>query len=247
MRNILRDAVKSLLFRLQNRIRPNTANCERIKEKCYRDLEATHEQYDIFLHDIKHMMRTILALSKEGNCEKISQLIKELGFSLENIEQETICGNHLLNALLSERKGYASDTGVILDIDIKEPLYLQNIEDIDLVTLLGNLLDNAIEAEALAKNREGILCSIGMARGERHIVILIENSYDKHRMNKENVIRYREQKIGNKHGIGLKSIRKVIEKYGGIMDAADKEGRYRVKVIIPVQENASGSVESTIA
>lgn len=218
----------------------------RIKEKYYRDLETMHEQYDIFLHDIKHMMRAIHALSKEGDCEKIGQLIEGMRNSLGNIEQETICGHHILNAVLSERKGYADDRGVMLEMDIKEPLYLQNIDDIDLITFVGNLLDNAIEAEEHAEKQEGILCSIAMARGERHIVFMIENSYDKRRTNGKAAGR-KSNRIGDKHGIGLKSVRRVIEKYGGIMEADDTEGRYRVKIILPVQEKANRVIESTIA
>ena len=157
MKNIFGHALKSLFSVLSPRAGTHAAekmDCStRMKEKYYRDLETVHEQYDVFLHDIKHMMRAILALSKEGDCEKIEQLIEGMGTSLGNIEQETICSHHILNAVLSERKGYADDRGVILEIDIKEPLYLQNIDDIDLITFVGNLLDNAIEAEEHAEKR----------------------------------------------------------------------------------------------
>lgn len=205
-----------------------------MREKYYRDLETTHEQYDVFLHDMKHTMRAIAAFAEEGNCEQIERLIEGLRISLGNIECRMICSHKMLNALLLERKSYADDNGVILKLDIQEPLYLQEIDDMDFLTLMGNLLDNAIEAEKCSSKQEGILCSIRMAREGRHLLIQMENSYREGR-NKKDVKKEQKGRIGEKHGIGLKSIRKVVGKYGGIMECGKQEGRYRTKIILPVQ------------
>ena len=210
------------------------AICAALKEKYYQDLETTQEQYDVFLHDMKHSMRTIAALAETGDCDRIGDLIKDLRVALGNIEWKMICSHKILNALLVERKEYADDNSVILHLDIKEPLYLQDIEDVDIITLIGNLLDNAIAAEKRVKSKEGIRCSMWMSREGRHVLIQVENGYEEKQSNKEND---REQKarIGEKHGIGCKSMKKIVKKYGGIMEYGKENGRYRVKIILPVQ------------
>ena len=208
--------------------------CAAWKEKYYQDLETMQEQYDVFLHDMKHTMRTIAALAETGDCGRIGHLIKDLRVALGNIEWKMICSHKVLNALLVERKEYADDNGVILNLDIKEPLYLQDIEDVDIITLIGNLLDNAIAAEKRVKSKEGILCSIWMARECRHILIQVENSYEEKTANKE-AGRESKTRIGEKHGIGCKSMKKIVKKYGGIMESSKANGRYRVKIILPVQ------------
>lgn len=119
----------------------------RMKEKYYQDLEELHEQYDTFIHDMKHTMRTIASLTSEGATDEIIDLIDGLRMSLSRIEQNIICSHKILNALFIERKAYADEREIMLEFDITEPLCLQDIDDTDLVTLVGNILDNAIEAE----------------------------------------------------------------------------------------------------
>lgn len=228
----------------------NENNVSAMREKYYQDLEAMQEQYDVFIHDMRHTMRTIAALSQQGNCKEIERLIKELKISLAHIEQKMICSHKILNALLAERKSYADGNGILLEYDITEPLYFQNIEDNDLLSLIGNLLDNAIEAEKRSAKKDGILCSICLSKERRYMLIQIENSYtDDH----DDRVKNKGQKagIGEKHGIGLRSAQKIVRKYGGIMDSNKSDGRYRVKVILPVQSmidehsNVAGQKENT--
>ena len=70
--------------------------------------------------------------------------------------------------------------------------------------------------------------------------------YDKNRKDETAVTKEKEA-IGDKHGIGRKSIQQIIEKYGGIMEYGDRDGRYWVKIIIPVQTKSHGTKQSTIA
>lgn len=227
----------------------------KLEEKYYKDLEKLHESYDIYLHDMKHTMRTIAALSEEGNCEEISRIIEKMGAALGSINENIICSNKILNALFTERKGYAADKGVNLELEISEPLYLEDIDELDLITLMGNLLDNAIEAETYSDKKEGILCNMHMASSARHIIIQVENNYiEKRRKDSESTtaqenidnrkinlqanidsLQIKMKSIGAKHGIGLKSVNRIIKKYGGILETNQSEGRYNVKVILPVQ------------
>lgn len=218
----------------------------KLEEKYYTDLENLHEQYDIFIHDIKHTMRTIAALSEEGNCEEIGRIIQKMQITLGDIEDSIICSHKILNALLVERRSYADENGVVLELEISEPLYFQQIDDLDLITLMGNLLDNAIEAEIHSGKQDGILCNMHMSNNSRHMVILVENSFSEKRRKYVGGIResisnpYRNTNnlqinIGNKHGIGLKSVNEIVKKYGGILEINKNEGRYNVKVILPIQ------------
>lgn len=205
----------------------------KLQEKYYQDLEKMHEKYDVFLHDMRHAMRTIAALSKEGNCEEIGRIIGNLQASLGNIDEQLICSNKILNALFSERKGYAKENGVALELKISEPLYFKDIDEMDLITLMGNLLDNAIEGEMQAGKREGVLCDMHMARNGRHMVIQVDNSCGEKRRNKAKAIK-RQERIGEKHGIGLASIQEIVRKYGGIFESSQSGGRYQVKIILPM-------------
>lgn len=210
-----------------------------LEEKYYQNMDSLHEQYDSFIHDVKHTMRTIAALAEEGDCEKIGNLIDKTRMNIGNIEQKMICSNKILNALLLERKSYAEDNSIEIEMEIREPLYFQEIDELDLIALMGNLLDNAIEAEKHAKKQEGILLCMRMAREGRHMIIHLENSYEEN-YNSEKIRIKRNEQIGNKHGIGLESVRDIVKKYGGIIENEKSEGRYLVKVILPVQSEWEG-------
>lgn len=217
----------------------------KLEEKYYSDLEKLHEQYDIFLHDMKHTMRTIAALSEEGNCKEIGRLIEKMQTTLGSIDDQIICSHKILNSLLAERRAYADEKGVVLELEISEPLYLQQIDDLDLIALMGNLLDNAIEAEIHSGKQAGILCNMHMSNNSRHMVIQIENNFEEKRRSDAEAIKQQgnlqenaknlQRNIGNKHGIGLKSVNEVVRKYGGILESKQINGRYNVKVILPVQ------------
>lgn len=213
--------------------------CVRMKEKYYQDLEELHEQYDTFLHDVKHTMRAIAALAREGENEEIINLIEGLRVSLNRIEQNIICSYKVLNALFTERKGYAEEKGVMLEYDITEPLFLQDIDDTDLLTIVGNILDNAIEAERQAAEPEGVLFSMRMAKEGRHIIVQVENSYCEDEKSSKNE-KSGADRIGFKHGIGLRSVRRIVRKYGGMMEDKKEDGRFRIKIILPVQGGWNG-------
>lgn len=222
--------------RLKNKIKELEAANEhlRMEVKHYRNMDELHEKYDVFIHDMKHMLRTIAALAEDGDCEKIAGLIADTRINIGKTEQRIICSNKVLNALLSERKGYASDNGIDMEIEVREPLYLQGIEETDLIALVGNLLDNAIEAQRYSRKNDEMLYCMKMASEGRHIIIYIENSYDEGHSDGKGNKKINGQ-IGNKRGIGLKSVQNVVRKLGGIIENEKNDGRYAVKIILPVQ------------
>lgn len=208
--------------------------CARMREKYYQDLDGLHEEYDTFLHDMKHTMRAIAALAREGEVEEIISLIDKLDMSLGKIEEGIICSHKILNALFNDRKAYAEEVGVVLEYDVVEPLYFQDIEDVDLCSLVGNILDNAIEAERQSAERDGILFCMKMAKGGRHIIIQMENSYDEAvENNKTKPVE--TERVGAKHGIGMRSVRKIVRKYGGMMEDKKDGGKFWIKILLPIQ------------
>lgn len=208
--------------------------CARMREKYYQDLDILHEEYDTFLHDMKHTMRAIAALAREGEVDEIISLIDKLDMSLGRIEQGIFCSNKVLNALLSERKSYAEEAGVVMEYDITEPLYFEDIDDVDLCSLVGNILDNAIEAEKQSAEPEGIWFRMKMAREGCHIIIQLENSYNETEEN-DKIRTVGTERVGAKRGIGLRSVRKIVRQYGGMMEDRKEDGRFRIKILLPVR------------
>ena len=182
------------------------------EKRHYQNMEEQHEQYDVLIHDMKHVMRTMAVLSKGENSDDIAKLAERIDLAINKISNKEYCSDKVLNALLLERISFAKEKGVELDLNIVEPMRLSKIEELDLITMMGNLLDNAIIAESKVKNPK------------------VENSYEGKFFQKK---ARPEGKPGAKHGIGLNSIEEIVRKYGGIMESSVENGRYWTKIVIP--------------
>ncbi|MBQ6805838.1 MAG: GHKL domain-containing protein [Lachnospiraceae bacterium] len=201
-----------------------------IEKKHYQNMEEQHDAYDVLVHDMKHVIRTMAALSQSENSEEIQKLVERFDISIGKVTDKEYCGNKILNALLLEKIGFAEEKGIKLDLNIIEPLKLDMIEDLDLITMMGNLLDNAIIAESKVSEPKEVFCRVALSKDFEHVVIQVENSHEG-KMFKAKA--RPEGKLGAKHGIGLNSIEEIVKKYGGIMDGAVENGRYWTKIIIP--------------
>lgn len=206
---------------------------DKMEKRHYQNMEEQHEQYDAVIHDIKHVIRAMAAMSqmKDENSEDIIRLMERINLSIGKISDKEYCGNKTLNALLLERIAFAEEQGVVLELEVIEPLQLSKFDELDLISLMGNLLDNAILAEGKVENPQKVYCRIALSRDFEHLIIQVENSYEEKAITTRN---RPEGKIGSKHGIGLDSIAEIVSKYGGIMDTFKEDGRYRTKIIFPV-------------
>lgn len=206
------------------------ASRESMEQAHYQELEKQQEEYDTILHDLKHIIRTMAVLADGDNAEEVKQLVGKVNLSIAQISDTEYSSHKILNALLLERVGFAQKKGVQLKLDVAEPLNLSRVEDLDLIAMIGNLLDNAILAESKVTNPQAVLCKIALSMDFEHIIIRVENSYEGKLFQRKHKP---EGKLGEKHGIGLNSIEEIVRKYGGIMDSAAEDGRYWTKIVIP--------------
>ena len=121
---------------------------------------------------------------------------------------------------------YAEKAHINIDYDIMIPKYL-GIEYGDMGILFGNLLDNAIEACCrIPETQRWIRVTISYSAGG--LVLIIENSKDEM---EDNDLKTMKGKTPE-HGIGTKSIRKVVEKYDGVIEFKDEAKRFEASAII---------------
>lgn len=209
---------------------------DELEQKYYKEIANMHLQYDIYLHDVRRMIRIIAFMVEDKQWDNAALLTDYMVDSIQDIRKNALCLHEILNALLVDRRSYAESLGLTMTIDVKEPLLLGDITEIDLVALTGNLLDNAINAEKDAAEKKGIMCLICTALDGGHIIVEVRNSYDKIKEKEKHAARKVDKKakqIGRKHGIGLVSVEEITRKYGGILSTLDEDNRYFVKAILP--------------
>ena len=164
-------------------------------------------------HDFKNKLLGIRSSMEKQNVQDAIRMIDgilEHGNMVDKAELEKI-GNDIIDTILRFKYAKAIQKNIVVKIDGFAMQKLPILDE-DLCVVLGNMLDNAIEASEKVTDR-WINVSIGLRKNG--LVIVVENSFDgiiKKNIH-GNIISIKENK--EHHGYGLKSIRKTVEKYDG--------------------------------
>lgn len=170
---------------------------------------------------------------KHHNSEsRINQLIDETAHYLSDVKIEKFCGSEILNTVLYLKKNQAekSDIKMRIAADVEDSI---GIEDIDLCSLLCNLLDNAIEACEKIQNDDRKI-DVKIRSQANFLFFDIENSYSGY-LKKKNGHLLSTKKDKEEHGVGTKIIRDIVSKYDGNIKYKEKEGTFQV--IVSMKEN----------
>lgn len=179
----------------------------------YKMLLTQNENQSILIHDIKKHLQSIESLNEQNARDKISAYIRQLLLSSDLKETARICDNELLNAILARYKRQCDEKHIGFLTDIRSGT-LNFMTDSDLTSLFCNLLDNAIEASG---NMPDSYIELNISKREKTPFVLI-TAVNSCRINpftydKGNLVTTKSDK--HAHGFGIKSIRKVCEKYDG--------------------------------
>jgi sensor histidine kinase regulating citrate/malate metabolism len=186
-------------------------------------------------HDYHNHIQTIKAYRAEGEYERLDQYLVELDADLAGVDNILKSGNVMVDAILNSKLSLAKSRGININARAMTPGELA-ISEIDLCVILGNLLDNAMEACTLLSDRF-IRVYIDVKRG--HLYISVTNS-SKGRAVKQNG-RYVSAK-GGFHGLGILRVDRLVDKYGGYVKRRDEEGVFTCEIMLPCAARAELAV-----
>jgi sensor histidine kinase YesM len=175
-------------------------------------MQESAEQMKAFRHDIKSQLATLKDYSIKGKSEDIEDYLDSLLADIGKSETYSDTGNIAVDSIVNYKLKNVKGNNIKIDLRISIPPTL-NVEAVDIVTILGNLLDNALDA--VAKVDEKII-KLDIAFDKGGLFTKIENSFD-------GEVKYSEEqqiltsKGEDGHGYGLKNIRQSVEKYNGYM------------------------------
>lgn len=184
---------------------------QHIDEKYFDAIEQSQENIKHFSHDVKNHLLQIRYLD---DVNEIHKYLDDVIDDVEKISYVRISGNKMLNLIISKYSAICEKKKIQFSADVKLA-NLKYIEDIDLSTLLNNLLDNAVEAAELTKN--GFIELNIFSKNNRFDVVLIKNSCANPPIHINNeLITSKEDKLF--HGLGINIIKKVLKKYDAVYD-----------------------------
>lgn len=187
----------------------------------YKRMEEVEEKHKQYAHNLKEYLQTISGLATKCKSEEIVDILKDMEVEVDSISDKIYTSNSILNALLCEKELQAQKEEIGFHVMIEPELDLGKIKNGDIIVMVGNLIDNAIEAAALCKEEKRIDLKFFESDGN-FIVLDIENTYGNRIKRKEGSY-LSTKKNPLYHGIGIKSVRETAEKYGGMLFQEQKE------------------------
>ena len=151
---------------------------------------------------------------------------------IENPDEIVASGNIEIDSVLNFMLQMAKRELRSVDIKVQLPEALVHSFDINII--LGNLLENAIEA---ARQTEEKYLGVTIMLKKEILRIEIENSFNGSLLFQKDE-KYHAFSFGTtkentkKHGMGLNSVRKIVQKYNGIMDVYSKDNRFYIKLML---------------
>lgn len=177
-------------------------------EKEYYDiLEKQNQNLMLYVHDVRKHLNAICELSQDSS---VNEYVAKLCGELTTYAQTCHSGNKLLDVMINRYVLDCELKGIIFEYNVKEcPLLC--LEDLDLVAILGNLMDNAITAANQSTEKR---VSLTTSVRNTYSVIVLKNSCDTSpRSQGEKLLSTKENP--RFHGYGLKSVAKAVKKYSG--------------------------------
>ena len=209
------------------------------KEYYYAQCELMQEsakQVRAVQHDIKNHLATIKTYTASGNYEDVKNYLDSLMDNIDKSETYSDTGNIAFDSIINYKLRNAKSDNIQLDLSVAVPLKI-NVAVADVVTILGNLLDNALEA--VAKTNEKFI-KLDIEFGKGGLFTKVENSFNGEinyvADNTESRRQITSLKGGEEHGYGLMNIQQSIEKYDGYMKISNIENTFHSMVFLYVED-----------
>ena len=200
-----------------------------LMEYQYEEIKSVYMDMRGWRHDYHNHMQVMKAQLAMGSLTKIGDYLDALEKELDHVYTLVKSGNMMVDAILNSKLTLARRQGISINCKVRVPEKI-SVEDVDLCVILGNLMDNALEACRLIEERERFL-RIYMTVNKSQLYLSIQNSaraepdFDERN--------YITKKRGN-HGLGMKRVQAAVEKYHGYLNLANEPGIFAAEVTMPV-------------
>ena len=190
----------------------------------YEMSKDTIELINIKCHDIKYKLAALAG----GPMGPEAWRDLEKSINIYDIKVET--GNKLLDVLLTEKSLYCEQNGIRFSC-LVDGEKLSFLEDGDLYCLFGNIVDNALEAVRAVEERQKRVVNL-IVRAQGDMVTIQADNYYQGDLTFRDGLPLTTKADASSHGFGMRSIRMLVQKYGGAMTASARDGVFHLNILL---------------
>lgn len=200
-----------------------------LMEKHCEEVQNIYKTMRGWRHDYHNHIQTMLALV--DNPEKIKEYLLELNDDLNTVDTVIKTGNLMIDAILNSKLSLIRTNSIAVTAKAVVPQNLP-IPEVDLCTVIGNLLDNAMEACVKQPNESERFVRIYMGVLKQQLYISVQNSVGDKVLKEGD--RYISSKPGTGHGLGLFRVDRIVKKNQGYVLRKNEDGIFATEVFLPL-------------
>ena len=192
------------------------------------EVRSIHKEMRGYKHDFHNHLQTLKGYIEAGESERALKYIEELDYGVMNMDTLLKTGNVSVDVILSAKIAKAKSKGINVTVKANLPDNL-NITDVELSIVIGNLLDNAIEACTASTDKEPFIRVYLIMKSNMLYFSMLNSSGDK--LKKDGSLF--NSKKGGFHGFGLRRAESIIEKHGGWIKYNSEDGAFSSEFLVP--------------
>lgn len=203
----------------------------RIQQKAQYEMSAENvELINRKCHDLKYQIAALKHISDQDTREKSIQSLEQAVMIYDSVVKT---GNDILDTVLTEKRLFCEANGITLTC-MADGTCLDFMDAVDIYTIFGNALDNAIETVSRLEDPEQRIITVMVFSKADMVFLQLENFCNTPLSYADDLPVTSKENEQGFHGFGLKSIRCTAEKYGGFLTVQNEDGIFLFRVTIPI-------------
>ncbi len=201
-----------------------------------RDYIALNQAYTVnarLFHDFHNHICALRRLLLSEKSKEALQYLDQLQTPVQELTGAIWTGDETVDYLINSKARTAGDSEISYQVQVEFPRHT-NLRSADLCAILGNLLDNALEAARQVQEKDKRFVRLTIRRIHQMIIIKVENSFAVLPVSEDGALKTSKEENGL-HGWGIKSVRTAAEKYDGTVQTSYAENLFRAVVTLSYQ------------
>jgi len=195
----------------------------------YDEVENMYNQIRGWRHDYQNHIQAMKVHAVNGDMDAVIRYLDELGADLQAVGSVIKTGNKMADAIMNSKIALAISKNIQITADVNIALELTTSQ-LDLCIIIGNLMDNAVEACLKLPEEERVI-RIFMEMKNTQLYISITNTTAEGKRHKTGG-RFTSAK-GSGHGFGLTRIDNIVERHSGYVNRNSEDGVFTTEILLP--------------
>lgn len=207
---------------------------ENMNRDYYLKIKQLNEKHQTLMHDLKQYVRTTCLLINKGNDPEALSILENLSSKITKNEIKVYSNNPQLDALISDKANFAEEKEISFTVNVEPVVKFDNIEMSDYIIMVGNLLDNALQATEKCTNEKEVILNLFVSENRQFLVCKISNTFNPAFLKMKNGTLISTKKEKGVHGLGIKSVAETASANNGYFLSKTEDNSFISILALPI-------------